>query len=98
MVSAGGAATYPTVTLHGPSCISPATQRSAVADQPTYTFKSRWKRSDKSGKAGAKDLTDPQVQASMKDDQMFKSIKEGMTKDGKTLMKPAKDLTHSDHR
>jgi len=44
-------------------------------------------------KSGAKDYTDPKVQAAMKDDEAFKSIKDGMKdKDGKVLMKPAEDL------
>lgn len=40
-------------------------------------------------KLGAKDYTDPAVQAALQDDQAFKSIKEGMKKDDKTLMKPS---------
>jgi mono/diheme cytochrome c family protein len=41
-------------------------------------------------KLGAKDYTDPKVQAELKDDAAFKAIKEGLKdKDGKTLMKPA---------
>jgi len=45
-------------------------------------------------KAGAKDYTDPKVQAEMKDDVAFKSIKDGQKdKDGKVLMKPAEGLT-----
>ncbi len=40
-------------------------------------------------KTGAKDYTDSKVQAELKDDAAFKSIKEGLkNKDGKTLMKP----------
>ena len=40
-------------------------------------------------KTGAKDYTDPKVQAEMKDDAAFKAIKEGLkSKEGKTLMKP----------
>jgi len=43
---------------------------------------------------GARDYTDPQVQASLKDDEAFKAIKEGLQdKDGKTLMKPYDTLT-----
>jgi len=45
-------------------------------------------------KAGAKDYTDAKVQAEMKDDVAFMSIKEGQKdKDGKVLMKPAEGLT-----
>ena len=48
-------------------------------------------------KLGAKDYTDAKVQAEMKDDVAFKSIKEGMKgKDDKVLMKPAEDLTDAD--
>jgi cytochrome c553 len=37
-------------------------------------------------KFGAKDYTDPKVQDAVKDEQMFKSIKEGLKKDGKVIM------------
>jgi cytochrome c6 len=40
-------------------------------------------------KLGAKDYTDAAVQAAFTDDQAFKSIKEGMKKDDKTMMKPS---------
>jgi len=40
-------------------------------------------------KLGARDYTDAAVQASFTDEQGFKSIKEGMKKDDKTLMKPS---------
>ncbi len=40
-------------------------------------------------KLGAKDYSDAKVQDAMTDDQAFKSIKEGMKKDDKTLMKPS---------
>jgi len=46
-------------------------------------------------KLGARDYTDATVQSSFTDDQAFKSVKEGMTKDGKTLMK-ASDLSDDD--
>ena len=36
---------------------------------------------------GARNYADPQVQASLKDDEAFKAIKEGLKKDDKTLMK-----------
>ncbi|HVR37224.1 MAG TPA: cytochrome c [Methylomirabilota bacterium] len=42
-------------------------------------------------RAGVKDYTDAKVQAEMKDEQAFKSIKDGMTRDGKELMKPFND-------
>ena len=38
-------------------------------------------------KVGAKDLTDPKVQASFTDEKAAKSIKEGMKEGGKTVMK-----------
>ena len=40
-------------------------------------------------KLGARDYSDAKVQESFTDDQAFKSIKEGMKKDDKTLMKPS---------
>ena len=48
-------------------------------------------------KLGAKDYTDPKVQAELKDDAAAKAIKEGLQNaDGKTLMKPAEGLSDSD--
>jgi mono/diheme cytochrome c family protein len=44
-------------------------------------------------KLGCKDYTDPKVQDELKDDAAVKSIKEGLKKDDKTLMKPAEGLT-----
>ncbi len=44
-------------------------------------------------KLGVKDYTDPKVQAEMKDDKSFKSLKEGMKEGDKTLMKPFDTLT-----
>jgi mono/diheme cytochrome c family protein len=40
-------------------------------------------------KLGAKDYSDAAVQAALTDDQAFKSIKAGLKKDDKTLMKPS---------
>ena len=40
-------------------------------------------------KLGAKDYSTAAAQAAVSDDQAFKSIKEGLKKDGKTLMKPS---------
>ncbi len=40
-------------------------------------------------KLEARDYSDAKVQDSVTDDQAFKSIKEGMKKDEKTLMKPS---------
>lgn len=39
-------------------------------------------------KLKVKDYSDAKVQAELKDDEMFKDIKEGVKKDGKTVMKP----------
>ena len=44
-------------------------------------------------KLGAKDYTDPKVQADLKDEDAIKAVKEGLKKDDKTLMKPAEGLT-----
>jgi cytochrome c553 len=46
-------------------------------------------------KLGAKDYTDAAVQSAFTDEQAFKSIKEGMKKDDKTLMRPS-DLSDED--
>jgi mono/diheme cytochrome c family protein len=40
-------------------------------------------------KLGARDYSDATVQASFTDDQAIKSVKDGMKKDDKTLMKPS---------
>ena len=47
-------------------------------------------------KLGLKDYTDAKVQAEMKDDEIAKAIKEGVQKDGKTLMKPLEGATDAD--
>ena len=48
-------------------------------------------------KLGIKDLTDAKLQADLKDDQAFKSIKEGIKdSEGKIKMKPAENLTDDD--
>ena len=48
-------------------------------------------------KLGAKDYTDPKVQAELKDDAAFKAIKEGFKdKEGKVLMKPSEGLSDDD--
>ena len=48
-------------------------------------------------KLGIKDLTDPKVQETFKDDEAFKAVKEGLKdKEGKTLMKPAEGLSDGD--
>jgi len=39
-------------------------------------------------KAGAKDYTDATVQESFTDEEAFKATKDGVVKDGKTIMKP----------
>jgi mono/diheme cytochrome c family protein len=45
---------------------------------------------------GAKDYSDAKVQAALKDDQAIKSIKEGLKKDDKVLMKPSETLSDDD--
>jgi cytochrome c6 len=48
-------------------------------------------------KTGAKDYTDPKVQAEMSDEEAFKSIKHGMKdKAGKTLMKAYTNISDDD--
>jgi mono/diheme cytochrome c family protein len=48
-------------------------------------------------KLGAKDYTDPKVQADLKDDEAIKAVKGGLKNaDGKTLMKPAEGLSDGD--
>jgi cytochrome c5 len=44
-------------------------------------------------KLGAKDYTDPKFQDTLKDDKMFKVIKEGLKEGDKTLMKPSEGIT-----
>lgn len=51
----------------------------------------------KAGKmAGVKDQTDAQYQATLKDDKIFASIKEGLKEGGKEKMKPFKDKLSDD--
>jgi cytochrome c553 len=48
-------------------------------------------------KLGAKDYTDPKVQAELKDEAGFKAIKDGLKdKEGKVLMKPAEGTSDDD--
>ncbi len=48
-------------------------------------------------KLGAKDYTDPKVQAELKDDTAVKAIKDGLKdKEDKVLMKPAEGLSDED--
>ncbi|HOX58649.1 MAG TPA: cytochrome c [Candidatus Paceibacterota bacterium] len=47
-------------------------------------------------KAGAKDYTDAKVQEGMKDDNMFKAIKEGVKEGGRTKMKGFGDTLSDD--
>jgi cytochrome c553 len=44
-------------------------------------------------KEGVKDYSNPKVHAEMSDERAFKSIKEGLKKDGKVVKKPAENLT-----
>jgi len=46
--------------------------------------------------AGARDYTDPQVQASFTDEQAAKAIKDGVKAKGKEVMKPAEGLSDDD--
>jgi cytochrome c553 len=47
-------------------------------------------------KSGCKDYTDAKVQADMKDDKAFKSVKEGMKEGDKELMKAFSDKLSDD--
>jgi len=47
-------------------------------------------------KLGMKDYTDPKVQDSFTDEQAIKAIKDGVTEDGKTKMKPFADKLSDD--
>ena len=47
-------------------------------------------------KLGVKDYTDAKVQAELKDDKMTKSIKEGVKKEDKTIMKAFSDYSDAD--
>ena len=46
--------------------------------------------------SGAKDYTDPKVQAEFTDEQATKAIKEGMKVKGKEVMKPAENVSEDD--
>ena len=45
---------------------------------------------------GCKDYSDAKVQAALTDDAIAKAVKEGVTKDGKTMMKPTEGLSDAD--
>ena len=47
-------------------------------------------------KLKVKDYSDASVQAMMKDEDMFQAIKDGVKKDNKTVMQPAKDMSEDD--
>ena len=47
-------------------------------------------------KAGAKDFTDPKVQAEITEEKAFKAIKEGIKEGEKTKMKPAEELSDAE--
>jgi cytochrome c553 len=48
-------------------------------------------------KMGARDFTDAKVQATLKEEESFKAIKEGLKKDDKVLMRPfAEKLTDAE--
>ena len=48
-------------------------------------------------RSGAKDYTDPKVQAELKDEAAIKAVKEGYkSKEGKVVMKPAEGLSDDD--
>ena len=48
-------------------------------------------------KLGAKDYTDPKVQAELRDDAAFRATKDGLKdKEGKVLMKPAEGTSDDD--
>lgn len=47
-------------------------------------------------KLGAKDYSDPKVQADLKDDKALKSVKEGLKDGDKTLMKANEKLSEDD--
>lgn len=49
-------------------------------------------------KVGAKDYTDPKVQAALDDQKAFRSIKDGLAEGEKVLMKPAADLSNGQIR
>lgn len=77
----------------------------AVADDTTDTWNANCAMCHgKDGKADTlmghrlaiKDLTDPKVQAAITDDQITKNIKEGVTTDGKTVMKGFADKLSDD--
>ena len=47
-------------------------------------------------KAGVKDQTDAQYQATLTDEKMFKAVKDGLKEDGKEKMKPFGDKLKDD--
>ncbi|HEY5042315.1 MAG TPA: cytochrome c [Verrucomicrobiae bacterium] len=76
--------------------VSAADGKTVYADNCTKCHGDDGKGQTKMGqRLGAKDYTDAAVQTALTDAQAFKSVKEGLKKDDKTLMK-ASDLSDED--
>lgn len=75
-----------------------ADAKSLYEDQCAKCHGSDGKGETKMGqKTGAKDYTDPKVQADLKDDAAFKAIKEGLkNEEGKSVMKPTEGVSDED--
>lgn len=93
-----------TVFLTALALITPAAAASAADAKALYErdcakcHGSEGKGETKMGKKlGAKDYTDPKVQAALTDEAAFKATKDGLKdKEGKVLMKPAEGLSDDD--
>ena len=87
-------------TLSVNTCLAASPAGNAIKNWRTNCLSCHGKDGKANTKAGrkskTKDLTDAAYQATFTDDEAFKSIKEGMKRDGKKLMKPYKDKLTDD--
>jgi len=91
-----------TLLILGCVCLATAAPTASAAEAKENYTKACAKCHGKDGKGdtkmgqklGAKDYTDPKVQAALTDEAAFKATKDGFKdKNGKVLMKPSEDLS-----
>jgi cytochrome c553 len=86
-----------TILLLGAASISAADAKATYEKQCAKCHGPDGKGQTKMGKqAGAKDYTDPKVQAEITDEKAIKAMKEGVKIKGKEVMKPAENLSDDD--
>jgi mono/diheme cytochrome c family protein len=92
---------FATVVAVMAACRTPAADAKDTYDQHCAKCHGADGKGDtKMGKRlGARDYTDPKIQADLKDDEAIKVIKEGLKdKDGNVLMKPTEGVSDDDSK